>query len=294
VDNFKLLNFLNLGDSGANPLNESTAFKRARMFSKTFNSNLVFLPNHFTNKYKQISNLFLNDNLFSDSLSYGLKRQHNFLTNSALSNNSSTFFDLKSSAKWLNFNLKNDAVLLNTFTGQNFFNFFFKKAAKSLNFDTSRIFSILNLNSYFNTNLLLFKNNSNLSILNFINNNSDKKKLKYPTLKLFNLPNSKLNLNGFTTSSNLNLKNDLTVSFFNEEINFFTNQNLNYKIYTSFSPNQAIPFHHKSLKHFARIPVTASHYNFSLNLNSTTGYLNYSQNNFSNTNFFFYNLSNTN
>jgi hypothetical protein len=69
------------------------------MFSKTFSTNLVFLPNYFNSKYKQFSNLFITDNLFENSLSYGFKKQHNFLTNYALSNNSSTFFNLKSSSK---------------------------------------------------------------------------------------------------------------------------------------------------------------------------------------------------
>jgi hypothetical protein len=99
VDNFKLLNFVNFNDIGSNPLNESAAFKKIRMFSKTFTANLVTIPNNFSDKYHKFSAFINNDLLFFDSLTYGFKRQHNYLNNSAITNNNSTFFDLNSSAK---------------------------------------------------------------------------------------------------------------------------------------------------------------------------------------------------
>jgi len=97
IDNFKIINFLNFNDVGSNPLNESVAFKKTKTVCKHFTANLVGNSCNLTNKYKQLSFFFKNDNAYTDSLYFGIKRQHNFLTNSALTNNQSTFFDFKSS-----------------------------------------------------------------------------------------------------------------------------------------------------------------------------------------------------
>jgi hypothetical protein len=93
---------------GANSAQEMNAFKKIRMFSKTYTSNLVYLPNNYSQKYKTLSSLYINDTLFTDSYSYGLKRQHNFLSSQALINNQSTFFNLNSVNKFVNFNFKNN------------------------------------------------------------------------------------------------------------------------------------------------------------------------------------------
>jgi len=99
-----MLNFLNFNDIGANNLNESSAFKKIKMFSKTYTSNLNYLPTSFNGKYKSLSSLYANDNEFLDSYLYGTKRQHNFLSSSSLFNNFSTFFSLTSVDCFLRFN----------------------------------------------------------------------------------------------------------------------------------------------------------------------------------------------
>jgi hypothetical protein len=96
IDNFKLLNFLNFNDVGNSPLNESVAFKKTKMFSKTLFYNLISAPTSYLNRYRSISFCYVNDNVFLDSMSYGLKRQHNFASSSSLVNNFSTFFGLRS------------------------------------------------------------------------------------------------------------------------------------------------------------------------------------------------------
>ena len=103
MDNYKLLNFLNFNDVGSSSVQEMNAFKKIRMFSKTYTSNLVFVPNNYSSKYKTISNLYINDSLFTDSYLYGLKRQHNFLSANSTFNNQSTFLNLNSVNKFVNF-----------------------------------------------------------------------------------------------------------------------------------------------------------------------------------------------
>jgi len=86
-DNYKLLNFFNFNDFGSSSIQEMNAFKKIRMFSKTYTSNLSFVPNNYSNKYKTLSSLYINDSIFTDSYLYGLKRQHNFLSTSAINFN---------------------------------------------------------------------------------------------------------------------------------------------------------------------------------------------------------------
>ncbi len=66
------------------------------MISKTTNNNLINSFSDYNNKYKFISTIFINENHFSDSLYYGLKRQHDYLNNTALLNNNQTFLNFKS------------------------------------------------------------------------------------------------------------------------------------------------------------------------------------------------------
>ena len=187
IDNYKLLNFFNLNDVGSNPLHESTAFKKIKMISKTTNNNLINSFSDYNNKYKFISTIFINENHFSDSLYYGLKRQHDYLNNTALLNNNQTFLNFKSINTWLNFYINNDYNLFKTFNNNFLFNYF------TLNFNT-----ILNLNqnklnnlffNYNNFNSFFLNFQKNINILTFINNDSDDKKYHYLFFKLINLKN---------------------------------------------------------------------------------------------------------
>jgi hypothetical protein len=156
---------MNFNDIGANTVIESNAFKKIRMFSKTNTLGLFCTPTAFSHKYKIFSNLYLNDNLYSDSYLYGLKRQHNFLSHSAIFNNSSTFLNLKSLNKFLNFNLQADTNVFRNTADFNSFNFFKKPNNSSFNVEIAKISNIFlnthpsltaqNLqNSFFYTNNL--------------------------------------------------------------------------------------------------------------------------------------------
>lgn len=106
VDNKKLFNFMNFDNIGARTANESSAFTKIRTHSKTFSTNLVHTPSIFLDKYKQINALFENENKFTDSLSYGLKRQHNLTSSAATASNNANFLDREGMESFLEHTLK--------------------------------------------------------------------------------------------------------------------------------------------------------------------------------------------
>jgi len=270
LDNYKLLNFLNFNDVGANSAQEMNAFKKIRMFSKTYTSNLVYLPNNYSQKYKTLSSLYINDTLFTDSYSYGLKRQHNFLSSQALINNQSTFFNLNSVNKFVNFNFKNNLSYktnLNNLLNLNYFKKINNLNVNSSFFNLSNVFNKMYLND-FSINL-----NNSLIYSNFISNindNSDKPKINYPFNKLFNSKLKKNNFFNFNSINQLNnSSNDSSLLDFNSEnSNYFFNSNSSYKLMSTFSNNQSILSNGRFIRNFMNSSAQSSSYNYSLNLNT--------------------------
>jgi hypothetical protein len=105
-DSNNSLNLLNFKNIGLNTLNESSAFPKIRNASKAYNSHLVHTPSSLSAKYKTISNLYANENDHTQTSSFGLKRQHNLASTSALGNSfSSTVLDNASFQKFISTNL---------------------------------------------------------------------------------------------------------------------------------------------------------------------------------------------
>lgn len=289
MDNYKLLNFLNFNDVGANSLQEINAFKKIRMFSKTYTSNLTFVPNNYSSKYKNFSNLYINDSLFADSYLYGLKRQHNFLSSTSILNNQSTFLNMSSVNKFINFNFKNSTNIFNKSNLLNN-NALFKKYNNANN----QSFNSYLINTFNNTHLndnLFFLNNS-LSYSNFIssiNDDSDKPKLNYPIYKLFNNKLKKNNYYNFSNLNQLNSYSDISiVDSNNENNNFFLNISKTYKNSLIFAQNQSVPFSSRFIRNFVKNSHSTANYNYSTNLNTINELLINSNNNlgFNNTSFF--------
>lgn len=296
LDNYKLLNFLNFNDIGSSSIQEANAFKKVRMFSKTHASNLVFAPNTFTQKYKNLSSVFVNDNLFNDSYLYGLKRQHNFLSTKAAFNNQSTFFNLSSVNKIINFNFNSTTnVFSKTNTSQNL-NFFRK--LNNLKFETNSLrlnplfnqyFNNTNLNSYGN---IVFFN----KFMSLINDNSDKKNVHYPIYKLFNLKFKKKifgNDNNFSLNV-VNNSSDLSILTSNTEVSKFFDIDKSYKTATIFSSNQSVSAANRYIRNFIQTAPNQAHYNYSLFLNPINSYLQFSKATSGLTNNFFSDSSNAN
>lgn len=265
------------------------------MFSKTFTSNLLFIPNDYSNKYKTFSNLFINDNIYVDSYLYGLKRQHNFLSTKAILNNNPTFFSLNSINKFLNFNFKFNKENSISSLNSSFLNLFQKKKNSSI------LSSVLKLNTFFggflnNSNLALFSNYTlNTNILSSFNDNSDKKKLSYPLYKIFSKSTQNNSLIGFTELNNLNSFNDiLSFNNLNEINSFFFNLSKTTTTLSNFSSNESILISSRTTKTFSQLNPKLNYTNFSLNSNSSNdSFINLNDSNKNNQNYF-YNLKSLN
>jgi len=233
------------------------------MFSKTFTSDLTFLPNNFSKKFKNISALYSNDLNFIDSYLYGLKRQHNYLSSKALLNNSQTYLNPSSVEKLINFNYN-----YNYNPSSNSSLFFFSKFSNNSistgSFLNNDKLSFLNTAANSSSkSFLLFEN-----FVNTINDNSDKKTLTNPIYKILNLKHLKLNLHNKTDGLKLISNLDYLVPLnFNENKNYFLNTNLSFKNRSSFSPNQSVMLTNKNLRSFTNISPFTNHQNYNLNYN---------------------------
>lgn len=289
LDNFKLLNFLNFNDLGSNSIRESVSFKKIKMFSKTHHVDLISNSLNFINKYKNFDILFANDNMLSEAVYFGIKRQHDFLTASAFNNNHSTFFDLNSANKWLRFNTKFNHNFFETFKGTRFSNFFKIKSNSNLTYSSIRV------NDLFHSSAPLFKLsklswfNSHPSIFQIINDDTETRKIYYPIFKIFNLPFKKLNLmNEAERPENLN-STDLSLFKINEFVDVFNNTSVSYKNYLPFSPDSVVPVSNKTIRSFLKISPYVSNFNFSLNSNSYDNYYTNLRSNTHSTNYSLYN-----
>lgn len=287
LDSYKLLNFLNFSDVGTNVFHESAIFKNTRMFSKIFNANLLFIPNNFLNKYSSISPLFNNNDDFFDSHFYGLKRQHNLLNSKAITSNFSTLFNLKNVNKLLNYNHDLNFKTNNTFKGSFLINFL--KTYSHKNTTASWVFNNLNTSLHFSE----FSNKFNAfltygSLLDKLNDNNDKKKLKRSTRKLLLSNPKKLNLETISFFRNNIFINNASLSSATFAGQFFQNNRFTNKTFTAFSANQLVSKKQETVKILANISVKKDDFNLSSTLNPATFYQQFSNKNF-NINFLSFN-----
>lgn len=240
LDNFKIFNYFNFNDIGLNVLNESNVFKKIKIFSKFLPDFYDFSYNNFKNNYNFLKSIYFKNNLFFSSISFGSKKQQNFLVNQ--NSFSSLYPNLKSVDKLFNFIFSYN-IKKNT---QNFLN---------LNYVLE--------NFYFNKNILNFKNSLifNNKFL-FFNNNSDKKFLNNIFLK-YNFISKNKNLSNQIFFNSHHLFNYNT---FNKK-NFYFNKNLNSRITENFSSNQYIPTNSKFIKKFINKSLLKSNFNINNHLN---------------------------
>jgi len=263
------------------------------MYSKTYTSNLVLPVNNFTNKYKNISKLYINDNIFTDSYLYGMKRQHNFLSSNALLNNQSTFLDIRSANKLVNFNFKNELDSNTSVTNNDNFNFFkkitnVKNSLSNLNFLSivEKFETSFEKNNY--KNIITYPN-----LISSLNDNSDKKKITQPIYKLLNSSVTNSNFNNINNLSTLNSFNDNAILLNNNETaSFFNNNSTSYKILSTSSSNQSLSPQERFIRKNINLSPLSSHFNYSLNVNNLNEYTNQSLNSNGLNNFKLFNYSN--
>lgn len=186
IDNAKILNFMNFDDIGYNPLKDSSAFKKIRMFSKVYTTNLVHTPSTFTDKYIKLNSLYFTDNDLVNSLNYGLKRQHNLTSLSATTNTYSNYLDSVSADKFLKYNLQYNQSLPQTELFNTDLNLLTKNNPNNISISVVNILnSLINNSTSFDDQALKFVL-AYPSMTKFMGDNSDKKSIKYPLRKLLN------------------------------------------------------------------------------------------------------------
>lgn len=269
-DNNKIINFLNFNDIGTNKINESNAFKKIKIISKSSDFDLYNKNNsdYFNSKFKS----FYNSNLISnniDSFTFSSKKEFTFLNSLSFVNNSSFILDYNSINKYLRQNIQMNINLNKKQTSNNFFLF----------------------NNLFNNSIL--NNKTYVDFFNLINNDSDKKNKNFLINKIFiknflkkikNKNNSYFYFNNFNFTSDLFLNKDKNLLFFN-----FNNKFSDYKKLKLNSSSQIITFNEKNIrkllnnKNFSRLN--------NLNNNEIFNEFNKSKINFESNDYYFYKLN---
>ena len=186
LDNAKLFNFMNFKNIGIDNLKESSAFKKIRMYSKVYTTNLIHTPTTFTDKYIKLNSLYCNDNDFYNSANYGLKRQHNLTSISATTAINSTFLDQNSMNKFLNYNLQYNNDIKKTSLFNQDLNLLSKRDTNKSTISAANSIDILieDLNTYGDDALKVLLAYPNLA--KTMGDDSDKRTTKYPLTKILN------------------------------------------------------------------------------------------------------------
>lgn len=276
LDNSSMLNFMDFDTIGSTTLRESEAFKKIRMYSKVYTTNLVHSSSNLTNKYNKLNALFFNENELTNSLNYGLKRQFNLTASDATTSIYSTFLDQKSMDKFLTFtlhqNIKNNET--------NLFD-------KDLNL-WSKINNNTNTASALNTISILFSNNNLFNnktlkalatypnIIKDMGDDSDKKTTNFPLRKLFNTKLIGDNLLKNRTQLDLtstSMLSSSTSKFLAKIENYtpFLKETLlqeQYKLGDLNSFNQSISDREFSIREYKKLAPSKSHFNLSKGFNN--------------------------
>jgi len=258
---------LNFKDVGVNTLKASQAFKKIRTYSKTYTTNLNYVPFNTSTKYALMNKLYLDNNSFTDSLSYGTETQHTMSASKAASSNYSTFLDTNARMKFLNSNRGLNTELYGNQLETPSVNSLIKTAnftpSKTAPSTLSTLESNLTSSQAF-TNLLKYP-----GLVNTINDDSDKKKFLYPHTKVINTRLGSdyefKNLNVMKQSTLATALNSNVTSFANA---LFNNTNTNSKLFTLSSSNQGVLTNDRVIRRFSNLSPKGSNFNLSHDLNS--------------------------
>ena len=109
-DNSNLINFMNLDNVGLSTVKDSTAFKKIQFFSKTNPNSLFNIKSDFQNSFTKLSTYYNNDLDLNSSYTYGMDRQHNYMSLAATLPSFSTLLDNNSVDKFFSYNFNNTSV----------------------------------------------------------------------------------------------------------------------------------------------------------------------------------------
>ena len=267
-------NFLNFRDIGISTLRESSAFSKIRNFSKTYSTQLVHNPSTFVSKYQKLSSLYMDENSFLDTSSFGVSKQHNFASISTIGNGfCSTLLDSKSFSQFLDSstNIEHSVSTANASMPLSPLSASKDYSTKSPT-DFSRLSALL-------SNGFTYSVSSGRQLVDFptlldsIDDNSDKEKLLYPSLQLHSksfLTN--IRRNSASLFSQLNLMHPSSTSEFYPNTTLL-NSSSNPRVMNINGPNSKVLLNDQSSRNLPTSSLSQSNLNFSLGVNSVSSTL---------------------
>jgi len=228
--------------------------------------NSVVSNEPFTTKYRKINNDYLNDNTFCLGISYGLLRQHNFLTAKAGGSDYTSYLDITSFNKFLNFNSRhNYSFQQNTINIKN----------GEVKLDPNTLNTLISLNTLFKNQNKIFNYFLNYPLFLSKVMTDNNKLLTYPWRKFSNINNF------FNKIRQLELNKNLTDSDFSltKLNNFRLYKVFNYgfsniKVFDPRSINQSFLPSDQSLRQYRNLELNTINVNFSSNFTNLPTYSN--------------------
>lgn len=272
VDSGNMVNFLNFKNIGLDTLQESSAFSKIRNSSKVYNSHLVHTPSTFSSKYFKLNALYVDENKFLTTTSFGVEKQHNLSSTSALGNTiGSSFLDSASFNKFLESNSVNcanleDSSAVSPLSLQKADPLSFSanaySAASALQSGSSALEQPLD-------RLLNYP-----SLLDHLNDDSDKSGLDYPATKLSSASLDFGKLNNSETVFSRASSSDFTSSTSTSPELFAGNYQQNSRAFNLMGPNSKVLAGDQSIRHFPDTQPSKANLNLSSGVNTVSSNLN--------------------
>ena len=274
LDSNGMTNFLNFKQIGVNNLQESSAFTKIRNATKVYNSHLVHTPTSYTAKYHKFNDFLTDENTYLTSSSFGLKKNNNLISTKALGNGHTLgSLDMSSFNRFLESNSRSK-ILTSQMKATT------KPSALSLektssfepSTDSSRLTSITrgetSATGFTSTRLTAYP-----TLIDSINDNSDKAGLNYPAHKLTSAPTlGGTLLNSDSSYARFELDDPSSVtSPHNSTLD--SNESTSSKVFNLSGPNSKILQNDQSIRSFPTLLSNKSNYNLSSTTNSITSNL---------------------
>jgi heme/copper-type cytochrome/quinol oxidase subunit 2 len=264
LDNSKLLNFMDFNTIGTDSLKESDAFKKIRLHSKIYTTNLVHTPSVFTHKYNKLSSYFNTQNNLESALNYGIEKQHTLTSSAATGIINSVLLDMNSIDKLLNSNLQYTTKSLKT----NVFNETLDTWAKANSNNNQSLVSESNNLAHLMQKVNTFNSKNLQLILSYPDVVKALTKTKYPLNKLIhsqlftkNLINKQSLLNSLSTESTFSSSTNFVNS------NLFNTANTSKNLLIN-SSNKSFSFDRQSIRSYKGFNLKSTNLNLSSGLNS--------------------------
>ena len=263
-DSSGVTSFLNFKDIGVSTLRESSAFSKIRNFTKTYSTHLNHTPSSFTSKYHKLNSLYMDENAFLNTSSFGVSKQHNATAISSLGNGfTSTVLDSAAFSRFLDsstgISLPSQTSLPLTHASP----LSSTKSTISTSEDASRAITLLTDESSSSSSSL----SNSPSTLNHLDDNSDKPKLDNLTLQAatLHLVNGvRLNKELLSIQADLTSSSSTASSYPNLTL---LNTSSNPRVLNINGPSSKVLPNDQSARNLPTESLTKSDFNLSQNLN---------------------------